>query len=382
MDLVSHGSDVGHEYRRLISRRGFARKTIQASALASIGCIASQSTTPQEHDLRLLSSAPKLAAWHTAAGPIVLASATKGGGTTPPAVTLAGNLNQALPLRIEIDNPGPRGTATFKWARNELGADSPLTLAPNWVQTGVTTAASVLLGSTGISAEFPSATYADDQLWNSVVSQWKDVDSQAGYELDNSTVSVSNSCIYEQSSFINNLPSIWFSPGMLGNQSNLAAVFNNNEPFHVFYMGHIETLATGNNGLVILAGSNQSQTSKDYLTLFFTGPSAVPSRVYSLQRISDVPVTRRINSTFQTGLAPHIWEIASDGAVLYLYMDGFLVDTIIIAGNLLINRYTVGGLRLGANAATLFGVQRGCDHAVYRDKLSDPERYDILRALS
>lgn len=385
--MHSH-NDVAYEFLKYKKQNFSRRRVIQASALASVGCIASQqNATSVEHDLRLLPSAPKLVAWHTAGQGITLSPNTKGFGTSPPPLQLGGNLNGAPPFLIDIDNSGgPLGTATFRWARNELGADSPLTLSPNWVQTGVPTAPTVALGTTGVNALFPAGTYQADNGWNSVTANWADVDNKSGCQLDNSSITVSNGVINENSSFLNGLPSLLFSPGMLGNQSVLASTCNNNAPFHVFIFGHIYVLPTAANTLVIWAVSSQTQTSKDFIDLFATGPSASPAKVYSLQRVSDsggTPDRIDSNSTTQkTGLAPHIWEIGYKAPNLYLWMDGWLIGTKVVTGNLLVNRYSLFGIKLGANAATLFLQGRLSDHALYDDLLSDSERYDNLRALS
>lgn len=386
-DLISR-RDFIQAGKRLLAHQADAELAIsifrqRLSSIAAIGAIAcQQSGTPLVQDLYLLPTANRLVAWHTAEQGITLSSTPKPGGTSPPALQLGGALNQALPFRFECDGAGVLGASTFRWARNELGADSPLTTSPNWVQTNVPTAANVALGTTGVNAQFPAGNYATDNFWVGSVAIWNDVRNQAGCAFDNSTVTVSNSCVYEQSSFINGRSSIWFSPGMLGNQANIPAVLNNNAPFHIFYLGHVETLATSSNSLVLLAACSQTQTGKDILDLFMTGPLASPAKTWSVQRVSDATVTERLNSLFLTGLAPHIFEVGGDGNNLYWWMDGFSVGNRAITGNLLTNRYCLGGVKLGVNAATLFGIHRCSDHAIYNAFLQDSDRYPTIRAWS
>ena len=80
-------------------------------------------------------------------------------GTTPPAVTLAGDaLGQYVP-RIEVTTGGVRGTALFRYS-----LDGGLT----WLATDVQTAASVQLGETGLIATFAAGTYNVDNVYTSV----------------------------------------------------------------------------------------------------------------------------------------------------------------------------------------------------------------------
>jgi hypothetical protein len=75
-------------------------------------------------------------------------------GTTPPAVTIDGESNNA-DLRIEITTGGARGTAVFRYSVDG-GA--------NWA-TGITTAAAVVLGTSGLTANFATGTYATDNVY-------------------------------------------------------------------------------------------------------------------------------------------------------------------------------------------------------------------------
>lgn len=71
-------------------------------------------------------------------------------GLTPPAVSLAGRPTLgSLRIAIQITTAGALGTAAFQWSRTGR--------AP-WT-SGVTTAAAVLLGTTGLTAMFPAGSY-------------------------------------------------------------------------------------------------------------------------------------------------------------------------------------------------------------------------------
>lgn len=81
-------------------------------------------------------------------------SAVTAAGTTPPTVTVSGMPNYSgYSFKIEITTGGARGTAKFRWSVNG-GVD--------WSGTNVTTAATVVLGDTGVTVAFAVGTYATD----------------------------------------------------------------------------------------------------------------------------------------------------------------------------------------------------------------------------
>ena len=83
-------------------------------------------------------------------------------GTTPPAMTLSGTPAAPYDFNIQITTGGARGTAVFKWSSD--GGTTFTTL--------VTTAATTVLGSTGITANWPVGTYNVDNVYsltNSVI---------------------------------------------------------------------------------------------------------------------------------------------------------------------------------------------------------------------
>lgn len=79
-------------------------------------------------------------------------------GTSPPAVTVAGLSRLASPslLRLQVQVGGPVGTAKFRWS-----VDGGVT----WTASGVITAPTVVLGTTGLSAVFPAGTYSADNAY-------------------------------------------------------------------------------------------------------------------------------------------------------------------------------------------------------------------------
>jgi hypothetical protein len=78
-------------------------------------------------------------------------------GTTPPVVSLSGTPTGVFNFVIKITTLGARGTAVFKWS-SDGGAS---------YTSGVTTAATNVLGSTGITAAFATGTdYAVDNIYS------------------------------------------------------------------------------------------------------------------------------------------------------------------------------------------------------------------------
>jgi hypothetical protein len=75
-------------------------------------------------------------------------------GTTPPTVTISGHPLDTFPsVTIDITTGGARGTAVFRYS-----LDGKTT----WAESSITTAASVVLGSTGLTANFATGTYNVD----------------------------------------------------------------------------------------------------------------------------------------------------------------------------------------------------------------------------
>lgn len=97
------------------------------------------------------------------------ASAVTSAGTSPPTVTVSitgavtsnsGSPNYTVtsntgPYIVSITTGGARGTAVFKWSK-----DGGTTYA-----TGVTTAATVALGTTGVTVAFDTGTYSTDNVY-------------------------------------------------------------------------------------------------------------------------------------------------------------------------------------------------------------------------
>jgi hypothetical protein len=96
---------------------------------------------------------------------IELGATPKASGSSPPAVTFTGNLDQALGIYIQCDTAGTPGVGspTFKWSLD--GATFEETLVP--------IASTVLLGDTQIFANFPTAAYSTNNIYEATVAKWR-----------------------------------------------------------------------------------------------------------------------------------------------------------------------------------------------------------------
>jgi hypothetical protein len=94
-------------------------------------------------------------------------------GTTPPTVTLTGApVVSVTTLEIDVTTGGARGTAAFTW---KLGGVTQ--------QTGQLTAATFLLGSTNVTANFAVGSYTNNNTYTSfaTVSTWNDQSQNANH---------------------------------------------------------------------------------------------------------------------------------------------------------------------------------------------------------
>lgn len=124
-------------------------------------------------------------------------------GTSPPAATFTGVPAATVRrMMVEITTGGDRGTALFKWS-----SDGGLSYT-----TGVTTAATVALGATGITVNFPVGTYATDNVYSAYpgVGTWAD-QSINGNDLTQATTAQKPAYIPAGGAGPNSLPSLLFT---------------------------------------------------------------------------------------------------------------------------------------------------------------------------
>jgi hypothetical protein len=79
-----------------------------------------------------------------------------GSGTSPPGVTLTGRPTLgSLQVTLQVTTPGALGVAVFQWSKDG---------GKTWT-TGVLTAATVVLGATGMTAAFSAGAYGIDNVY-------------------------------------------------------------------------------------------------------------------------------------------------------------------------------------------------------------------------
>lgn len=90
--------------------------------------------------------------------PVVIGAVTSA-GTSPPVVTLTGSPNSCFLFIIKISVGGALGTAKFDWSSDRGGTYT----------TDITTVSSIVLGSTGVTANFSVGTYSTNNEYATIV---------------------------------------------------------------------------------------------------------------------------------------------------------------------------------------------------------------------
>lgn len=116
--------------------------------------------------------------WLDPSSGITLSTTLFAEGTTPPVVTMSGTLGQSCPLKLGNFTGGTLGVATFQWT-----VDNGAT----W-SASIATAASVAIGTTGLTVAFPAGTYNANNTYKAAVSAW--VDRAVGNNLVQATTSL------------------------------------------------------------------------------------------------------------------------------------------------------------------------------------------------
>src|SRR5882672_5778347 len=106
-----------------------------------------------------------VAAWYRADLGVTLAGLLRSAGTTPPVAMISGLATSPVGIHFRISTGGILGAAKFDWSIDN-GA--------TYVATGVTTASSVVLGGTGLTAMFMAGTYNVDNTYDATVPVWAD----------------------------------------------------------------------------------------------------------------------------------------------------------------------------------------------------------------
>jgi hypothetical protein len=219
----------------------------------------------------------------------------------PPAVTISGTPTAQVGLYLQCDGAGTRGTATFKWS-----VDNGAT----FVATGVLTAATVVLGTTGITAAFPVGAYLTDNIWRCTVSGWAD---QGGAGADATQAIASRQALFNIDNF-NGRPSLRFDPNINGSMlcDSVAASFSGTDkPLTVLAAVRIED--TARLGAIWSVGDAGAARIK-------LNGSTVAGKLVAT-RIDNASATVGLTTTEATTTATRIIAYNSPGTTMSIYIN-------------------------------------------------------------
>lgn len=252
-------------------------------------------------------------------------------GTSPPAVTVSGS-GRALRVAIDSTSGGTgRGQATFKWS--EDGGST-------FRQTGVVTASSVVLGSSGYTVAFPTGTYNTNQTWDAVCGTWKD---QSGSGNDATQTTAGQCPLINTNVLSNGHTSILIDPN-LSNSLVLPTAFasafsGTSKPLTVVARIKL-TVANRAGELIGLADSGSAQ---------FRLRCQTAASVMGAQRVSDAGTSTTLATTDadSTNAATISWVYS--GTTMSIFLNGSATS---ISGTT---------LAPGTNACTLSTARIGAD---------------------
>lgn len=260
-------------------------------------------------------------------------------GAGNPALTLSGNLNQALGIRITIATPGAPGTAKVNISINN-GASN--------LETNVsTTAGTHPIGSTGANLVFPaSGAYAVGQIWEGICSSFSD---QIG--ANNFTNSTSGQRPTVLVAGQGGVAALHFDAtnDVLNCTTSLANTIAGggvNTPFTILALVKINTLPSGANLQTIMTLGNTGSSARAELQ--YTATS------YRIRRIDNTGAQSLILSAIPvtTGLCLIDWRF-----------DGTNSTLAVLGADVIGGRSDVSGANALAGALTLnnvsFGAQKG-----------------------
>lgn len=254
-------------------------------------------------------------------------------GTSPPAVTIAGS---GRALRVAIDSTAggtARGQATFKWSEDG-GA--------TFKQTGVLTAASVTIGSTGYTVAFPVGTYNTNQTYDAVCGTWKD---QSGLGNDATQATQGQCPLIETTAMGNGHTSVLIDPN-LSNSLVLPTAFatafsGTSKPMTL--IARCKLIVANRTGpLIGLADTGTAD--------FRLRPQTSASKMGAFRRTdANASTTLATTDADTTNSATYSWVYT--GTALSIFLDGVATSVAGAANNLApgTNACTFSNARIGAD---------------------------------
>lgn len=292
----------------------------------------------------------------------------KGKGTTPPTVTLSGTSVALQDVRFRTPTTGgPRGTAKFDWSVD--GGAS--------YTTDVLTAASVVLGSSGLTANFSVGTYNTNNTWRRVVNSWVDRTGNA----ENFTETVgAGSQPYLSLTGLNGLPCLEFpveSDGVRlrdGNATFATSLAGGEDtPHTVFLVAQVIAVdGSGSNHPMWAVTNEVSSTAVSWFGIDSTGTQWI------VDKRGDTG-----GSVFTIGgtadFDPHVFEYVQHGTTVELLTDG--TSQISAAANASSGTFSVVTLGCELSTANLFCNCRIAAADMYAGALSANDRTYIRQNL-
>jgi len=254
-------------------------------------------------------------------------------GTSPPTVTLSGTPTVVGTLVIAVTTGGARGTAKFRWSMDG---------GVSWVQNQVTTAASVALGTTGLTANFAVGTYVNDNVYTALtrLSQVNDqsgnghhlVQATGANQFALSTMTVTGvpkgqpafhpngaTCFMTASGFTLTNPFTVYSVAKLTSQASIRTLFSGSSGNNIFLYSNTGTTMAINAGAQISA-SVTATNPHVYGAIFNGGSSAL--RVDGASAVSGAAGSN----------SPTSFTLGFDAVGVQWPWDGPIGDTLIVNG--------------------------------------------------
>lgn len=355
------------------------------------GRVGTSAAAPDSWDLTALASASSLLAWWDAGSGVTMSATPLATGTTPPTVTFSGpGLSSAAGRGIYIrcnDN------STFRWnAQNGWGIGRGVGETAVAIPKG----SSYELPGTGVTAAFTNATYNSGHQYVAVAESWASLVGSA--VLDNSTVYAARGFVIGAAQSFNDCrPSMLVSPtlgtGGLGttDAALLAAMSGANKPFHIFLVHQITSSNISTLPVAAWSFSHSTTTTSNFLDARWYGPDATTGPAgagaqHMIQRRAPSEAAVQKGALTSLNFGPEILEYAYDGTNLYGWINGVPLWSAFAwsSGSLTLQRFLLGVVKLGTNAASNISHDRIVSCAIYNTKLAESTagRWGVLRALA
>ena len=272
-------------------------------------------------------------------GVTTVVSPVTAAGTAPPAVTITGSLTAGIAqtaaatpfVEIDITLTGIRGTATFTWKLNGVVQ-----------QTLQLTAATFVLGGTGLTANFPAGTYTSDNTFkvNINVSAWADQSSNGNDVLQ--AAGASQPTYSTTDSLFGNRPTV----GFLGSSSQFLRTSSSIAQASPFTTIVVARSTVSNNQLCgSFASGNGAIIAQTSAWLYYAGStisssaimSATPAVVAAVENTTSTIYVNNSSASVASGNAG-VGALSStyqlSGAAVSGYLTGAIAEVILYSSAL------------------------------------------------